>query len=107
MIEESQTKLSEALESIDLAAVESYLGRYSNDVLGEVTLAWDGDVLLLDVGEFQSEIRAGRDDDGEPHYTTFAPPLACIPLGFGQNDAGDPVIIYGVGVVEYPFGKID
>ena len=107
-VAEARAELRSALQDgIEAEAVEAYLGDYEHEVLGQVTLRWQDEALVLDVGEFQSEIRATVNEEGETNYLTFEPPLAGLPLEFSTNEAGDPVLVLGVGVVEYTFEKID
>ncbi|MEZ4634759.1 MAG: hypothetical protein R2856_07250 [Caldilineaceae bacterium] len=46
------------------ADVEAYLGRYTNDALGEIELRLDGDALVLDAGEC-IELLANHSEDAE------------------------------------------
>jgi CubicO group peptidase (beta-lactamase class C family) len=43
---------------VDPGAVAPYLGRYTQPTLGEVTITWRGDRLVLDAGERATELRA-------------------------------------------------
>ncbi|MGB3714314.1 MAG: serine hydrolase domain-containing protein [Candidatus Promineifilaceae bacterium] len=103
--EETQSSIRRSLvDGIDPTSVEDYLGIYKNEDLGEATLEWEDDKLILDVGEYRIEIRALRDND-DIRYGTFSPPVAGLPLKFEADDSGAPVMILGLGVVEYSFQK--
>jgi hypothetical protein len=107
LMEEARDELSDSLEpSIEPEAVAAHLGAFDNEDLGEVTLAWQGERLVLDVGEFAAEIRARLTEEDEIEYFTFDPPLAGIPLELGEDEDGQPVLILGVGVVEYTFNQM-
>jgi CubicO group peptidase (beta-lactamase class C family) len=106
-MEEARDKLSDSLEAgIDPDAAAAHLGTFENEDLGEVTLAWQGEKLVLDVGEFAAEIRARRTEEDEIEYFTFDPPLTGIPLEFGEDDDGQPALVLGVGLVEYTFNQV-
>lgn len=106
--EQSRTELRESLQdSIDPDAVAPYLGDYTNEDLGDATLQWQDDELILDVGEFQTGIRTRVNDEGESEYFTFEPPLAGIPLEFEEDEDGNPTFVLGTGVVKYRFEKAD
>ena len=53
-------------ERTDAEAVEPFLGRYSNDALGEITLLFEDEQLVMDVGEFRSPMRPIVDRHGRP-----------------------------------------
>ncbi len=106
-IAEARDKLRESLqEGVDADTIEPYLGDYRHEVLGDTTLQWQGEQLILDVGEFQTEIRARLDDEGKVKYMTFEPPLAGFPLEFEEGESGEPILVLGLGVVEYRFEKV-
>lgn len=93
-------------DTIDREAVAPYLGAYTHPVLGDITLAWEDDALMLDAGEFKFEIRS-RLDDGDVEYLTFTPPVEGIPVEFGEDEAGNPQLVFGIGVVEYTFERVE
>ncbi len=106
-IAEARDKLRESLqEGVDADTIEPYLGDYRHEVLGDTTLQWQGEQLILDVGEFQTEIRARLDDEDTVKYMTFEPPLAGFPLEFEEGESGEPILVLGLGVVEYRFEKV-
>ena len=73
--------------------------------MGAISLAWQDNALIMDVGEFQAEIQARENDDGEVQYMTWTPPISGVPLELAEDDEGAPTIILGSGVVEYTFVK--
>ena len=101
-------ELAANLVNIDIDAVTPYLGRYTNDALGEITIELEDGKLIMDVGEFRSELRAKADDDGEVtgHILSNAVGLG-IPLKFSQADQGNPIVVLGEGVVEYTFQAVE
>jgi CubicO group peptidase (beta-lactamase class C family) len=107
-IGEARDELRESLqERIDPDTVDPYLGGYTHEILGDVTVQWQDERLVLDVGEFQTEIRARVNDEGEIKYFTFEPPLAGLPLDVKEGESGEPTLILGVGVVKYTFEKVE
>jgi CubicO group peptidase (beta-lactamase class C family) len=84
-----------------------YVGHYHNDELGEVRVSFEDDALMLNAGEFVTELRlqTGGDDEEEV-YLTYSPPLAGLPIRFVEGDEGMQLVI-GTGVVEYVFDKVE
>jgi CubicO group peptidase (beta-lactamase class C family) len=104
--EGAYANLRDSLQAaVDPDVVADYVGRYTNADLGEVTLALQDGALMLDAGEFQAEIRARKDEDGEISYLTFVTPLEGLPVEFTTGDNGEPIMILGIGVLEYTFEK--
>jgi CubicO group peptidase (beta-lactamase class C family)/pimeloyl-ACP methyl ester carboxylesterase len=104
-MEEARAELRESMTDIDPTAVEPFLGRWSHEALGEITLSWQDENLTLDAGEFASEIRARLSDDGEIVYFLYTPPIEGLPLKLEQQEGSDPTLVLGLGVVEYTFEK--
>lgn len=101
--QEAREELQDSLlEEIDAEAVDPYLGSYTNEVLGSMSIEWQDQALLMDVGEFQTELRA-REVEDEIRYLTFTPPIAGVPLEFTEDDEGNPIVVFGLGVAEYTF----
>lgn len=107
-VEEARTELGESLQrSVDGEAVADHLGSYANDILGSMELSFEDDLLIADVGEFVMQIGSRENDEGELRYLTTAPPLLGLPLEFSEDDEGNPIIVIGLGLVEYTFEKIE
>jgi CubicO group peptidase (beta-lactamase class C family) len=66
---------------LDVETVTPFVGTYTNDALGEITIALDGDTLTMDADEFKSELLAYTRDDITV-YVPSEPPLA------GDGSAG-------------------
>ncbi len=97
--------LAKLQESIDAAAVAPYLGRYSNDALGEVTVEWRGNELTFDAGEFRAEIRSKVDEEGKVSYLLYESLLAGLAIEFAGAEDGKPTMTVGAGVNRYTFEK--
>jgi CubicO group peptidase (beta-lactamase class C family) len=107
-IEEALAEFQESLiEEIDEEAIAPYIGSYTHEALGELTLALEDGILTADAGEFQVEIRATENDEGEIQYIATSQPLAGLPIEFSGAEEGQPVIVLGTGVVEYTFEKVE
>jgi plasmid stabilization system protein ParE len=97
-------------DQVDTLAVEPYLGRFANEVLGnmDVTLNSDNTALLADIGEFVAELRPQLNDEGGvENYVMYNPPLAGLAVKLAEGDDGNPIIVVGAGVVEYTFIKLE
>jgi CubicO group peptidase (beta-lactamase class C family) len=76
--------------TLDKAAIESYVGVYSNEGLGEITLVVEDNKFILDVGEFASELRPS----GEATYVFWDPPLATARIQLSQDNDSQPIIVF-------------
>lgn len=110
IVEQTEVALAEfeaTLREVRPEAVEPFVGNYQNEALGEVTLALEGDTLILDAGEFASELRPVVDEAGEPDgYIFYSAPLAGFPARL-QREAGEPVVVLGEGAVAYTFTRLE
>jgi CubicO group peptidase (beta-lactamase class C family) len=88
------------------ANVAAYLGEYTNDALGAVSLRYEDGQFLFDAGEFTTELRPSLNseiEDGEG-FVTFGAPLPGLPIIFREVD-GANVMVVGQGVTEYTFAR--
>lgn len=92
-------------EAIDAEVIAPYLGTFSNEVLGTITLAQDANgTVTYDAGEFASEVWASADENtGEITYLLAEPPLAGERVRLTTAEDGTPTITIGAGLVEYVF----
>jgi CubicO group peptidase (beta-lactamase class C family) len=94
------------LGPVDTAAVEPWLGRYTNEDLGDAFLRLEGDALVVGVGEFKSELRSIQD---ETAYALADPPLfseiISLTLGTGA-DGGPEIVAPSVEDITYTFTPI-
>jgi CubicO group peptidase (beta-lactamase class C family) len=91
------------LRPVDPVAVSPYVGRYTNDAMGDVVLSlYDGN-FVFDTGTFRSELWEQVDGAGRVMgYAFIDPPLAQpgLPITFRLNDAGRPeMVITAVGEI--------
>jgi hypothetical protein len=79
------------LAKVDRAKVESFIGRYTNTALGDVSLSLRGDRLVLDTGQLTSELSA-QEAGAETVYLLHDPPLSLFSAAYGVTVtfAGDP-----------------
>ena len=104
---EAIAELAGELVEIDDESVAPYLGQYSNDVLGEITIQLEDGELIMDVGEFRSRIRAKAGEEGkDARYILSDSVLLGFPIKFAESDSSNPIVVLGVGVVEYTFQKV-
>ena len=62
----------------------------------------------MDVGEFRSRIRSkAGEDGGSASYILSDSVLLGLPIKFVESDSSNPVVVLGVGVVEYTFKKFE
>lgn len=107
-IERSLTEFQERLlPAVDAEAVAPFLGTFRSDVLGAITLALEDGVLMLDAGEFQTELRPWVNADGEvASYIALSGPIPTGALDFTERD-GEHVIVLGEGLVSYTFERVE
>jgi hypothetical protein len=97
------------LATPDSAVFTSYLGRYTNPRLGEVSLRLDRGQLLFDASDVGSEIRPVRDSGDTPDGFLFIdPPLSTLPvtMGFVEDPSGQNALelsVAGEGAPSYVF----
>lgn len=109
-LEQAETQLAELEASIGDAPaesdVEAYLGDYFNEALGDVSIRYEDDQLLLDAGEFTTELRpslTSEIEDGEA-FVIYGSPLPGVSVIF-QGEGDDLELVVGQGVVEYTFTR--
>ncbi len=104
MDEQTNELAGQIKDEIDAQAVEPYLGRFTNPALGTIDLSLADGKLMLDAGEFVTELRAKNDDDGKLEgYLQMDAPLQGLLYKFEQDEAGANVIVLGEGAVKYTF----
>lgn len=93
-------------DAVDPAAVDPFVGDYANAALGEVSLTLEDGELVLDAGEFRTELRPVVDPTGDDadrnRFLTVEAPIAGLPVELGEEN-GRPLVIVGEGVVAYRF----
>ncbi|MBE2236312.1 MAG: beta-lactamase family protein [Caldilineaceae bacterium] len=95
-------------DAIDPAAVEPFLGVFTNPALGEIEVALEEGRLLLDAGEFVTELKPILNDDGElDGYIQLDAPLQGLVYKFEQAEDGANVIVAGDGANQYTFVRSD
>lgn len=93
---------------VDADAVAMYLGRFTNAALGDINLALTDGKLILDAGEFVTELRPKRDKQGALEgYIQMDAPLQGLIYRFGEDSAGAPIIELGEGASVYTFTRVD
>ena len=110
-LEQTERSLAEfrerLLPAVDEDAVAPYLGTFSSDVLGAITLTLEDGVLMLDAGEFRTELRPRVDADGDVEsYIALSGPIPTGALDFTERD-GERVIVLGEGLVSYTFERVE
>ena len=101
-------ELAADLVNIEPDAVAPYLGRYTNDALGQILIELEDGKLIMDVGEFRSELRSKTDEDGEVTSYMISDGVGLgTPLQFSGVDEGNPIVVLGEGVLEYTFQKVE
>jgi CubicO group peptidase (beta-lactamase class C family) len=107
-MEEALAKVREQLaDSADPNAVAPYLGKYTNDALGEIVVRFEEGSLTLDAGEFVVELLPRVGEDGEViAYTSVTTGLGGE-FQFSVDDDGNPAIVNGSPPREYRFEKVE
>jgi hypothetical protein len=86
-------ELQRQLGTVDPAAAAPYLGRYANEVLGEVEIALGDGPLILDAGDFRAELRPLRDTGGTTFLTADLPLAGPATVTFAR-DGGTPAMTF-------------
>lgn len=104
-IEQQVAELTAQLATTpDEGAIEPYLDRFTNAALGDIVLSLEEGRLMLDAGEFVTELRPKVDSEGELQgYLQMDPPLQGLLYKFTMMDGGAPTIVLGEGATEYTF----
>ena len=92
-------------ERVPLVDALGFIGAYANPALGEVSLRIGGGQLLLDTGEWVSELRP-FESGAESTYVVIDPPVAGLTLRFTADDEGQRTIRLGDGLVSYTFEEL-
>jgi CubicO group peptidase (beta-lactamase class C family) len=96
------------LGEIDPAAVEPFLGGYTNPALGEITLSLEEERFLVDAGEFVASLLPYQGEDArENQYLMVDMALAGLGLRLVTAGDGEPTVVIGAGVNEYTFTPVE
>jgi hypothetical protein len=87
----SDESMSRLNASPERAQLENVLGRYSSPDLGEVTIRFEAERLVLDAGEWQSRLAIARDDAAA--MTLLDPPATGLVLRATSSSAPSPLRI--------------
>jgi hypothetical protein len=89
-------------------AAAPYLGRYAHPALGEITLAIEGGALILDAGEFRTELRPLKAaQPGSAGYLMGDPPLPGLPVELRRNGDGRPEVVITTLPETYVFTLVE
>jgi len=97
----------------DPAIAARLTGSFTNAALGDVTIRLSEDgTLLLDAGEFQSELWLYTDeeqaaDEESVTFIIYDPPLTGSSLSFAPDEEGVYQLTLGEGVNEYVFERVE
>lgn len=80
-------------KTLDEVALKPYLGSYTNDALGAITVALAEGRLTLTSESLETELVRKIDKEGKTTYVMFDPPLAGVEFEFKTDDAGKPIIV--------------
>jgi CubicO group peptidase (beta-lactamase class C family) len=102
-LKKNLAKQAPMFKKLDTSAVESYLGTFTQPVLGDVTLSLKDGKLMLDAGDFATELRMKQDEDGKVTYVTFDAPVAGLPFELKKDDSGQPILVMNWPPDSYKF----
>lgn len=91
-------------DNVEPEAAAAMAGTYTNEALGVITVEVEEGIVYLDAGEFRSEIRAAKNDDGELYYFAYDGQLAGVTLNPGDDNT---TLTIGEGVVTYVFERME
>lgn len=93
-------------DSVDEAAVQPFLGAYTNPVLGDADLSLQDGKLLLDVGEFVAELLPYTNPDVQfEGYIQVNAPGQGLTFRLAEDESGRPQLIFVAGAEEYTFTR--
>jgi hypothetical protein len=79
----------------------------TNDTLGAVVLTLDNDALVLDAGEFRSQLKPLRGAaDQLQTYLLVDPPIAGLEFTFTDDGGQATMTLAGFGLGPYTFSRI-
>lgn len=88
--------------------ISAFVGDYTNDVLGDITIYEEDGDYYLDVGEWQSLLSPQFNDNGVfDSFYFYDPPLTGLPVAFNTADDGTLEVEVGVGLVSYTFTPVE
>jgi CubicO group peptidase (beta-lactamase class C family) len=91
-------------DSVDEATVQPFLGSYTSPVLGDAELSLQDGKLLLDVGEFVTELLPASNPDVQfEGYVMVSAPVQGSPVRLVEDENGAPQLIFISGAEEYVF----
>ena len=110
VVEQTRTALqeqrSQVLDRVPLVDALTYFGPYTNPALGDVSLRIEDGQLLLDAGEWATQLRPYVDRNGEfESYVTYGAPLTGLTVRLSLED-GAPRMVLGDGIVSYEFESL-
>jgi CubicO group peptidase (beta-lactamase class C family) len=95
-------------DSVDTAAISPFLGRYTNEALGEVILSLEGDALTLDAGEFRLQLLPLRGAESQTQgYLIVDPPVAGVNVTFADAGGQPTLTLASDGLEPYTFIKVE
>jgi CubicO group peptidase (beta-lactamase class C family) len=103
--EEQIGELKAQFQSFTQEEVEPYLGTFTSETLGEVTIAMTGNKLTVDAGEFVSELQKSVDENGKTVFLMLDPPVAGIGFEFQRDDGDNPILVIDIITDQYTFTK--
>lgn len=125
VLNEATQKLADALtesraalgtqyrQQLDTTIFEPFVGTWTNDALGSLTISIEDGDLIADLGEYRSRLwqyltsstepEATPEPLPEPMYVSVDAPLSGQMVLRFRSEGEQPVILMGVGVVEYVF----
>jgi CubicO group peptidase (beta-lactamase class C family) len=95
---EAQTAMLQP--KLDPAKVAPFLGRYQNDALGDITLAMQGDQLVLQAASFSTPLSETKQQGVYLFYTGL---VAGVPLVFAKDADGKPTLMMNTALGNYTF----
>lgn len=104
-LEQARERLQERVQRED---AEPFLGTYANAALGTITLEWDEDQLIMDAGEFRTQIRPYLDHLGEfdTHFT-YGGAITGLPVELRLGEDGARSVVIGQAGAAYVFEAVE
>ena len=107
LMQKNRQELAARALPLDAEAVAPFLGSFSNEALGTISLSVGEDgTLTLQTPEWSTGLQPVRDEQGNVQYVSAGPPQAGVPFSLVMESDGTPVVLLALPPDTYRFTPI-